>query len=128
MMPEATNTPGMSPGLLAELLGKLLSGLEVPLSLGLLGAARKPLVELRQRLNLGFGWHDEAEATDAVARWLNEQLHTTDHKMPASKAERHAVATGHYRFRPFYVPGVTKDSDPVEMVCLDCVAEGNHEG
>lgn len=45
--------------------GLLLSGLQVPLSLGALGAARDPLCEIRRLLHL-HGYHTAAEAESAI--------------------------------------------------------------
>jgi hypothetical protein len=54
----------------AELVGDLLAGCQVPMSMGALGAAREPLVKLRAELGIGFGWHDADEARLAVKKFL----------------------------------------------------------
>lgn len=54
----------------ARLVGQLMAGCQVPMALGILGAAREPLIELRENLAFGFGWHTPKYAEDAVARYL----------------------------------------------------------
>lgn len=56
----------------ARLLAQLLTGCQVPMSMGALGAARVPLIELRRQLGIGFGWHNGVDAERAVLRWLEE--------------------------------------------------------
>jgi hypothetical protein len=56
----------------AKLVGELLTGCQVPMSMGVLGAAREPLIELRRNLGIGFGWNSAEEAEQAVLRWLEE--------------------------------------------------------
>jgi hypothetical protein len=57
----------------ARLVGRLMAGCQVPMSMGILGAAREPLNELRSNLGVGFGWASDDEAKAAVLRWLEEQ-------------------------------------------------------
>lgn len=54
----------------AELIAELISGAQVPMSIGVLGAAKQPLIELRKELTL-TGWHTTEEARQAVLNWLN---------------------------------------------------------
>jgi len=46
-------------------LAKLLTTLQVPMSLGALGAARDPLIEIRRILKI-HGWHTAEEAEKAI--------------------------------------------------------------
>lgn len=46
-------------------LAKLLTTLQVPMSIGVLGAARDPLVEIRRILKIN-GWHTAEEAEKAI--------------------------------------------------------------
>lgn len=57
----------------AKLIGRVMAGLQVPLSMGMLGAARDPLHRLRGHLGLGFGWFTVEEAEQAVLRWLQRE-------------------------------------------------------
>jgi hypothetical protein len=80
----------MTEEIFARLVGQLLAGCQVPMSMGMLGAAREPLTELRDHLGLGFGWHTAEDAEKAVARWLTEPgaamtERTTGARIPADK-------------------------------------------
>lgn len=54
-------------GRLLELVAEIYAGAQVPMSMGVLGTARKPLVELGQALNL-FGWVDKDQVLAALRR------------------------------------------------------------
>lgn len=65
----------MSDTTLIEDLAKLLTGLQVPLSMpgNALGAAEKPLIEIREKLDL-FGWPDADEHLTKLNRRLHEDI------------------------------------------------------
>lgn len=63
----------MTEELFARLVGRMMTGCQVPMSMGMLGAAREPLVELREQLGLGYGWNTAEDAEKAVAQWLAER-------------------------------------------------------
>ena len=50
----------------AGLMGEVMAGSQVPMSLGALGTARRPLIELREALGLGFGYHTTEDAREAI--------------------------------------------------------------
>ena len=55
---------------LINLFAELLNGLQVPLSIGVLGAAREPLTKIRDELRL-FGWPTEIEHKKALDEYVN---------------------------------------------------------
>lgn len=65
---------------ITEELGKLIAGLQVPLSLGggLLGAAGEPLRFLLGELGPGFGWTDAEQVTANLRARLATKSPTTD--------------------------------------------------
>lgn len=63
----------MTEQVFARLVGQMMAGCQVPMSMGMLGAARVPLVELCEQLGLGHGWNTAEDAEKAVARWLAER-------------------------------------------------------
>lgn len=54
---------------LIRLTSELISGCQVPLSLGMLGAAAQPYRELADKLHL-FGWNDAESIEEALRQYL----------------------------------------------------------
>ena len=61
----------------AGLMAEVMTGCQAPMSLGALGAARRPLTELREALGLGMDWHTTEDAREAILEWLTEETRTT---------------------------------------------------
>lgn len=80
----------MTPEVFAKLVGQIVAGCQVPMSMGVLGAAREPLVELRRELALG-GWHTEVDAEEAILKWL--QAEPEAEKLPTREEQIRALST-----------------------------------
>lgn len=58
---------------IVRLIAEILSGIQVPLSLGVLGVAVEPLGKLRDRLCLR-GWPDADEHEEKLQEYIKEKL------------------------------------------------------
>lgn len=63
----------MTDEMFAKLVGRVMAGCQVPMSMGLLGAARDPLTRLRSHIGLGFGWFTPEQAEQAILAWLHSE-------------------------------------------------------
>lgn len=81
------------PDRFAGLVAEVLAGCQVPMSLGALGAAKAPLVELRRELGL-TGWHTTEDAREAILRWYDDMENVVPAKGQASTVPAHELWTG----------------------------------
>lgn len=58
---------------IVRLIAEILSGVQVPLSLGVLGVVAEPLGELRNRLRL-HGWPDADEHEEKLREFIKEKF------------------------------------------------------